>query len=281
MKVIKSVEEMQSLSRALFLQGKKIVFVPTMGYFHEGHLELMRRGKTLGDVLIVSIYVNPLQFGPKEDFKNYPRDLERDLKLIEGIGVDVVFAPEDKDMYPEGFQTFVEVTELTKNLCGASRPGHFKGVTTVVTKLFNIVKPHIAVFGEKDYQQLLVIKRMVKDLNMDVEIVSVPTVREKDGLAMSSRNVYLNEEERKSAICLYKSITLARELIEKGEKNPRKIEQKVKRFIKSHPHTRIDYVKLVDGDTLQDIDELKGKVMLALAVWVGKARLIEHEIFNL
>lgn len=281
MKVIKSVEEMQSLSKALFLQGKKIVFVPTMGYFHEGHLELMRRGKTLGDVLIVSIYVNPLQFGPKEDFKNYPRDLERDLKLIEGIGVDVVFAPEDKDMYPEGFQTFVEVTELTKNLCGASRPGHFKGVTTVVTKLFNIVKPHIAVFGEKDYQQLLVIKRMVKDLNMDVEIVSVPTVREKDGLAMSSRNVYLNEEERKSAICLYKSIALARELIEKGEKNPRKIEQKVKRFIKSHPHTRIDYVKLVDGDTLQDIDELKGKVMLALAVWVGKARLIEHEIFNL
>ncbi len=279
-RIIKSVTEMKVESERLREKGHRIAFVPTMGYFHEGHLTLMRKARELGDVVVVSIYVNPIQFGPKEDFRDYPRDFERDVTMAAGVGVDIIFAPSDEEMYPEGFQTYVEVTEITRYLCGASRPGHFRGVTTVVAKLFNIVKPHIAVFGEKDYQQLKVIERMVRDLNMDVEIVGVPTVRESDGLAMSSRNVYLSEEERKSALSLVRSLEKARQLVEQGETDADKIVEAVKAFIKSYPHTEIDYVRLVDPETFQDVDSIQGQVMLALAVKVGKARLIDHAILN-
>jgi len=212
MEVIQKPEEMQKRSLELRSQGKTIGFVPTMGYFHEGHLSLMRRARQECDVVVVSIYVNPLQFGPREDFNRYPRDLQRDLKMAEEVGVDIVFAPKDEDMYPEGYQTFVEVTELTRSLEGFYRPGHFRGVTTVVAKLFNIVLPHKAYFGEKDFQQLRVVQRMVRDLNFPVEIVPCPTVRETDGLAMSSRNTYLNTEERRAATVLYRALKAADEL---------------------------------------------------------------------
>jgi len=216
MEVIKSPSEMQQRASAWRREGKVIAFVPTMGYFHEGHLSLMREGRERGDVLVVSIFVNPTQFGPGEDFDRYPRDMERDLRMAEEVGVDVIFAPTVEEMYPEGYQTYVEVEKVTKYLCGLSRPGHFRGVTTVVTKLFNIVKPHVALFGQKDYQQLITIERMVKDLNMDVEIVGMPTVREEDGLAASSRNVYLSPEERKAALSLYRSLRRAEELFSEG-----------------------------------------------------------------
>lgn len=209
-----------------------------MGYFHEAHLSLMRLGKKLCDKLVVSVFVNPIQFGPSEDFERYPRDLERDRKLAEKVGVDVLFAPSVDDMYPEGFQTYVEVKELSKPMCGASRPGHFRGVTTVVLKLFNIVKPHVAIFGLKDYQQYLIVKRMVKDLNLGIEIIGHPIVREPDGLAMSSRNVYLSPEERKSALCLYKSILKAKELVSQGIRSVSELKEEIVKLISSHPYTK-------------------------------------------
>ena len=218
MEIIKEIEVMNKKAEEWRKNGKIIAFVPTMGYFHEGHLSLFRIARKKGDILVVSIFINPIQFGPTEDFKSYPRDLERDKSLAEKEKVDVLFVPSEKDMYPEGYQTFVEVTKLTNHLCGLSRPGHFKGVTTVVAKLFNIVKPHIAFFGFKDYQQYLVIKRMVKDLNFSIEIVGCPIVREPDGLAMSSRNTYLTPEQRKSALSLFKGLKLAQEMIDKGER---------------------------------------------------------------
>jgi len=237
---------MKNYSNKWHLQGEKIVFVPTMGFLHEGHLSLVRMGRKLGTKLVVSIFVNPIQFGPSEDFKEYPRDLERDFSLLEKEGVDVVFCPSQEEMYPPEFQTYVEVTELSKPLCGAYRPGHFRGVATVVLKLFNIVKPHIAIFGEKDYQQLQVIKRMVKDLNLDIEIIGHPIVREKDGLAMSSRNVYLSPEERNSALSLFKALNLAEKLIKQGENKVSNLQEKLKNFIESHPFTKVQYIEFVD-----------------------------------
>jgi len=251
-----------------------------MGYFHEGHLSLFRIARKKGDILVVSIFVNPIQFGPTEDFKSYPRDLERDKSLAEKEKVDVLFVPSEKDMYPEGYQTFVEVTKLTNHLCGLSRPGHFKGVTTVVAKLFNIVKPHIAFFGFKDYQQYLVIKRMVKDLNFSIEIVGCPIVREPDGLAMSSRNTYLTPEQRKSALSLFKGLKLAQEMIDKGERNVKVIINAVSKLIESHPYTEIDYVKICDPETLEDLDKIDKKALLALAVKIGKARLIDNTLLE-
>ncbi len=280
MEVITSVKEMNIYSREEKKNGKRLVLVPTMGYFHEGHLALMRRGRELGDVLVVSLFVNPTQFGPGEDFQRYPRDMGRDISLAKEVGVDILFAPDSKEMYPDGFQTYVTVKNLTKNLCGKSRPGHFQGVTTVVSKLFNIVQPDIALFGEKDYQQLITIKRMVRDLNFPVEIVSHPIVREEDGLAMSSRNAYLKEEDRNSALSLWKSILFARDLVKRGETRAKRIIEKVREIILSHPHTSIDYISIVDPKTLEDIERIEPRGLLALAVKVRDVRLIDNTILE-
>ncbi len=280
MELITKVQEMQARSEALRQAGRRIGFVPTMGYFHEGHLALMRRARELADVVVVSIFVNPTQFAPGEDYERYPRDLERDLRLAEAEGVDIVFAPEVEEMYPPGYQTYVEVTELTRPLCGARRPGHFRGVTTVVLKLFNIVKPHLAVFGEKDYQQLKVIERMVRDLNLEVEIVPHPIVREPDGLAMSSRNVYLSPEERPSALSLYRALELARQRVAQGERRVAVLKKELEEFIASHPYTRIDYVEFRDPETLEEKEEVDGPTLLALAVFVGRARLIDNTVLT-
>ena len=271
---------MQSIGLNLLKTGKEVGFVPTMGYLHEGHLSLIRRARSENDVVVVSIFVNPTQFGPNEDFDRYPRDLRRDEELCKREGVDFIFYPSVEEMYPEGFSTFVEVEKLTENLCGKSRPGHFRGVATVVTKLLNIVHPTRAYFGEKDFQQLQVIKRLVRDLNIPVEIVGCPIVREEDGLAMSSRNVYLNKEERKSALSLYQGLRLAKELFERGERNPSVIRKKVEEFILSHPKTKIDYVEIVSPEDLKPVKEVKEGDVIALAVFVGKTRLIDNYVFG-
>jgi pantoate--beta-alanine ligase len=276
MQVIETIDAMQRQCEELRLSGKTIALVPTMGFFHEGHLELMRVGRRLADILAISIFVNPTQFGPSEDFQAYPRDMEGDLAGARDVGVDLVFAPSVQEMYPEGHQTKISVERVTKHLCGLSRPGHFDGVTTVVAKLFNIAKPHLALFGEKDYQQLTAVKWMAKDLDMDIQIIGVPTVREPDGLAMSSRNTYLNPEERKSALCLKKSLDLAREMFGQGERNARRIKEAVQDLILSHPSTKIDYVNICDPMSLEDVDRIEEKALLALAVKVGKARLIDN-----
>jgi pantoate--beta-alanine ligase len=276
MEIIERASDVQRKCEALRLAGKTLGFVPTMGFLHEGHLELMKVARKHADVVIISIFVNPTQFGPSEDFKSYPRDLEGDLAKANSVGVDIAFTPPVEEMYPEGTQTTVTVGPLTRHLCGLSRPGHFDGVTTVVAKLFNITKPHVAVFGQKDYQQLTVIARMVRDLNMDLRIIGAPTVREPDGLAMSSRNSYLSPEERKSALSLKKSMDLADRLFEEGERNAGRIQAAVKDLILSHPFTRIDYVSLCHPATLEDMDILGEQALLALAVRVGKTRLIDN-----
>ncbi|AEH44182.1 pantoate/beta-alanine ligase [Thermodesulfatator indicus DSM 15286] len=280
MRLIKEVSQMKIWSENARKNGVRIALVPTMGYFHEGHLALMRKAKTLANKVVVSIFVNPIQFGPQEDLKEYPRDLERDASLAQEVGVDVVFAPNAKDMYPQVYQTYVEVTELSKPLCGAKRPGHFKGVATVCLKLFNIVKPHLAVFGLKDYQQFLVVKRMIADLNLDVEIVGHPIVREKDGLAMSSRNIYLSPEERKSAVCLYKALCLAKEKVKKGLKDTNILQKELEEFILSHPYTKVDYIEFRDPEHLIEVREITEPTLLALAVFIGKARLIDNMIIE-
>lgn len=262
------------------MQGRRISLVPTMGFFHEGHLNLMRMGRKAGDCLVVSIYVNPTQFAPTEDFEAYPRDFERDRTLAAGVGVDVIFNPDNHEMYPEGYQTYIEVLETTKNLCGLSRPQLFRGVATVCTKLFNSVKPHAAIFGKKDFQQYVTIKQMVRDLNMDIEIIGMEITREADGLAMSSRNVYLSPEERKSALCLSRSLALAGDLYAQGERNSALILEKVWGMICESPHVRIDYAKICDATTITDVDKIAGAAVLALAVWVGKTRLIDNLVFN-
>ena len=280
MKVVDSVKKMQSYSESLRRQGKRIAFVPTMGYFHEGHLGLMKEAKKMADCVVVSIYVNPTQFGPQEDFSKYPRDLNRDLKMAQSAGVDVIFYPPNNEMYPAGYQTYVDVEKVTKNLCGMSRPGHFRGVTTVCCKLFNIVKPHIAVFGKKDFQQFVSIRRMVDDLNMDLQITGLPTVREADGLAMSSRNKYLQKNERLSALALFKSLKLAQKLYSGGETKSSVIISKVEKLIKRAPYTAIDYIKICSTKTLNDVEEIKNQSVLALAVKVGTTRLIDNHVFG-
>ena len=276
MEVIAGLKEMQRRSGQISQEGKTIAFVPTMGYLHEGHLSLMREGRKKSNVLIISIFVNPTQFGPGEDFERYPRDMKRDLKLIHDIGVDIVFTPSVQEMYPTGFQTAVEVAEVTKNFCGISRPHHFRGVTTVVAKLFNIVKPHCALFGQKDYQQLITIKRMVEDLNMDIEIIGLPTVREPDGLAMSSRNTYLSPQGRKAARSLYRSLLKADELFQQGEKNAAAILREVREIIEAEKVTQIDYTTICDPHTLEDIEQIEDEALIALAVKIGKTRLIDN-----
>jgi len=271
---------MQSFSTSLRMDGKKIAFVPTMGYFHEGHLSLMKEAKKMADCLVVSIYVNPTQFGPKEDFSKYPRDLDRDLKMAESVNVDVIFYPPDKEMYPANYQTHVDVEKVTQNLCGMSRPGHFRGVATVCNKLFNIVKPDFAVFGKKDFQQFVTIERMVDDLNMDIQIIGSPTVRESGGLAMSSRNKYLNKDERKSALTLFKALKLAQKLYSNGEKKSSVIIAEVEKLIKRAPFTAIDYIKICDTRTLKDDDKIKNQSVIALAIKVGNTRLIDNHVFG-
>ena len=278
MEVIESISKMKNLAKEWKRQGLSIGFVPTMGYLHEGHLALVRRARELSDRVVVSIFVNPIQFAPGEDYQRYPRDLERDKALLEKEGVDVLFSPTAQEMYPPEFQTYVEVKELSSGLCGRYRAGHFVGVATVVLKLFNIVQPDIAVFGEKDYQQLKVIQRMVQDLNLDVKIIPHPTVREADGLAMSSRNTYLSPEERKSAIALYKALNLAEELINQGERRVATLKEKLKEFIESYPYTKVQYIEFVHPETLKEVERVDEPTLLALAVFVGKARLIDNKI---
>ena len=276
MKIIDSLREMQELATRARGEGKSIAFVPTMGYLHEGHASLLREGRRRGDLLVLSIFVNPAQFGADEDFDAYPRDLERDSRLAAEVGVDVIFAPRAGEMYPVGYQTFTEVERLTAHLCGASRPGHFRGVTTVVTKLFNIVMPHTALFGRKDYQQLAVIRRMTADLNMAVEIVGMPIVREADGLAMSSRNAYLSPAERESALCLRRALAAARECYRGGERRGEKLRERAQTVIDAEPAAVTDYVALRDGDTLEDAPRADERTVLALAVRIGKTRLIDN-----
>jgi pantoate--beta-alanine ligase len=260
--------------------GRRIGFVPTMGYLHAGHLSLVERGKREADIVIMSIFVNPLQFGPNEDLDQYPRDLERDLQLAETVGVDAVFAPSVREMYPHQQLTFINTELLTDNLCGASRPGHFRGVTTVVGKLFNIVQPDKAFFGQKDAQQVRVIQQMVADLNMPVAVIGCPIVREADGLAMSSRNVYLSPEERRQALILNQSLTEAQKLFEQGERSADVLTDYVSRRIQLAPFAKIDYVKLVDLQTLSDIREISGESLLAVAVRFGGTRLIDNIVLQ-
>ena len=278
--VIEKAKEMQQFSESLRNRGKKIAFVPTMGYLHQGHLRLMEEGRKLGDSLVTSIYVNPTQFGPTEDLAKYPRDFDMDSRLCEGVGVDAIYFPSNDEMYPPHYQTYVDLQEVTQNLCGLSRPGHFRGVATVCAKLFNLVKPHVAVFGKKDFQQLVVIKRMVTDLNMDLEIVGLDTVREADGLAMSSRNIYLKPEERESALSLSRGLMKAKGMYENGERDATAIIEAVSRFIGGHPHAKIDYVKICDTTTMKDAARLDGESVMALAVRVGVARLIDNYVFG-
>ena len=280
MKIIDSINEMQSYSESRRLQGGKIAFVPTMGYFHEGHLSLMKEAKKMADCVVVSIYVNPTQFGPKEDFSKYPRNFDRDLKMAESVNVDVIFYPSNDEMYPANYQTYVNVEKVTQNLCGISRPGHFRGVTTVCCKLFNIVKPHIAIFGKKDFQQFVAIKSMITDLNLDLQIIGLDTVREEGGLAMSSRNVYLKKDEMSSALTLVGALKLAQKLYADGERQSSVIIKEAKKLINTASATDIEYIKICDTATLEDVDEINDEAVIALAVKVGKTRLIDNSVFG-
>jgi pantoate--beta-alanine ligase len=251
-----------------------------MGYLHDGHLSLVRRGRNRGDRLVVSIFVNPAQFAPQEDFATYPRDLGRDRRLLERESVDLLFHPAVEEMYPDGYQTSIDVGKLSGVLCGAFRPEHFRGVATVVIKLFNIVRPHVAVFGAKDYQQLQIVKRLVKDLNLSIEIVSHPIVREPDGLALSSRNAYLNPDQRQAALCLSRSLRKAECLVRRGEINGDVITGYVRAEIEKEPLVEAEYVKLCDPETLEEVDQIQDRAVLALAARIGKARLIDNAILR-
>ena len=280
MQIIDNIPKMSTLARIIKKDGKTIGLVPTMGYLHEGHLSLVRTAKKHMDVVIMSIFVNPIQFAPGEDLERYPRDLRRDEALARDAGVDILFYPSEGQMYPAGNSTYVNVEGLTESLCGASRPGHFRGVTTVVAKLFGIVKPDMAYFGQKDAQQAIVIKKMVEDLNMDIDLKILPTVREKDGLAMSSRNVNLSEEERGDAPILYEALRRAESLIGGGETDPKRIVRAMKDMIGEKKCAKIDYISIVDTKKLKPVGAISGEVLLALAVFIGKTRLIDNIIVN-
>lgn len=281
MKIVKTVDEVRAQVKEWRKEGLSVGLVPTMGYLHEGHQSLIKKSVEQNDRTVVSVFVNPMQFGPTEDLESYPRDLEADARLVESTGGDLIFNPEPEEMYKDGFCSFVNMTGLPDALCGLTRPVHFKGVCTVVNKLFNIVKPDRAYFGEKDAQQLAIIMRMVKDLNMDIEIVGCPIIREADGLAKSSRNIYLTPEERKAAVILSKSVALGKKMVAEGEKDAKNIVTAMKELINSEPLATIDYVEMVDMDTMKAIDEVKGHVLCAMAVKFGKARLIDNFIETL
>jgi pantoate--beta-alanine ligase len=273
MQVVGPIFEIKALRQKL---SGTVGFVPTMGYLHEGHLALVKQARIENSTVIVSIYVNPTQFGPREDFSAYPRDLNRDLELLRGEGTDIVFLPSDAEMYPPEFSSWVDVEKVTERLEGASRPGHFRGVATVVAKLFNIVQPSRAYFGQKDAQQVMVIKRMVADLNMGIEIVVVPTLRESDGLAMSSRNIYLSPKERQAATVLFKALTLARQLGREGEKDAKKICRQMTSLIQKETLAQIDYVSIADAETLEELNLIDRPALASLAVRIGKTRLIDN-----
>lgn len=276
MKTLTRVAEMQAAAAGLRGAGKRLGFVPTMGALHEGHLALVRRAKQETDVTAVSIFVNPAQFGPSEDYRNYPRDLERDSEFLRGEGVDLLFAPPVEEIYPAGFQTYATVERVGAPLEGESRPGHFRGVATVVLKLFNIVQPDQAYFGRKDAQQCVVVSRLVRDLNLPVEIVVCPIVREPDGLAMSSRNAYLDPDDRQAARVLYQSLCRARELMQGGERRAQVIAGEMRRLIAQEPRARLDYVAAVDADTFEPVERIGGRLVIPLAVRVGRARLLDN-----
>mgnify|MGYP000958931500 FL=1 len=279
MKIVGTVKEVREQVKEWKKQGLSVGFVPTMGYLHEGHKSLMDAARKGNDKVVVSIFVNPMQFGPTEDLATYPRDLDHDAALCESAGVDLIFHPEAEEMYEKDFCSFVDMTGLTEGLCGKTRPIHFRGVCTVVNKLFNIVTPDHAYFGQKDGQQLAVIKRMVRDLNMDIEIVGCPIVREEDGLAKSSRNTYLSSEERKAALILSKTVALGKELA-KTEKDANKVVEAMKENIKTEPLAKIDYVEAVDALSMAPVEKLEGTCMLAMAVYIGKTRLIDNTLIN-
>jgi pantoate--beta-alanine ligase len=278
MKIIHSVAEMQASANELRHKGKTTAFVPTMGYLHEGHLSLLRIGKQKADELCLSIFVNPAQFGPNEDLGSYPRSLEQDLELAKKEGVNSVFVPTEKALYQEGYQTFVELGKLPNHLCGLSRPVFFKGITTVVTQLFNIVKPHVAVFGEKDFQQLAVIRQMVQDLKFDIEVVGGPIIREDDGLAMSSRNAYLKDHMRPAALSLHKALKKSKEKVKGGIWDAETISDNAREILSSFPEIEIDYISICDPTTLDSMEVIQGKVLMALAVNLEKIRLIDNMI---
>ncbi len=281
MKVVHTKKGAREIINGWKSKGQTIGFVPTMGYFHKGHLSLMELAKRQADKVVISIFVNPTQFGPNEDYEKYPRDIERDLELARGIGVDMVFAPKKEEMYPEETKTWVQVEEITENLCGRSRPGHFRGVATVVAKLFNIILPDIAVFGQKDFQQIQVIKQMVKDLDFPVKIVMAPIIREKDGLAMSSRNTYLSNEERKSALCLFKALELSKRLVmEEGISEVATLKERIREFIQGFPYTKIDYIFIGDPENLKERERVELPLLVALAVYVGDTRLIDNMLIE-
>ena len=279
MKIVGTVKEVREQVKEWKKQGLSVGLVPTMGYLHEGHKSLMEAARKDNDKVVVSIFVNPMQFGPTEDLATYPRDLDHDAALCESVGVDLIFHPEAEEMYEKDFYSFVDMTGLTEGLCGKTRPIHFRGVCTVVNKLFNIVTPDHAYFGQKDGQQLAVIKRMVRDLNMDIEIVGCPIVREEDGLAKSSRNTYLSPEERKAALILSKTVALGKELA-KTEKDANKVVEAMKENIKTEPLAKIDYVEAVDALSMAPVEKLEGTCMLAMAVYIGKTRLIDNTLIN-
>lgn len=278
MRIIRNIKQMSEVSRKVRFKKKTLGFVPTMGALHEGHLSLIRQARKETDFVVVSIFVNPTQFGPKEDFKRYPRKIKRDARLCRKEGVDIIFYPSVKDMYPAGYKTYCLVCELSEGLCGEFRPGHFKGVTTVVMKLFNIVSPDVAYFGQKDAQQAIIIKKMVSDLNIPVKIKVMPTVREKDGLALSSRNSYLSQKERKDAVVLYQALNLARRLIRQGERDSSDIILRMRRLINKKKTAKVQYISIVNADDLRPVDKIKAKTLIAQAVWMGKTRLIDNII---
>lgn len=278
--IAKTVKEVREQVKAWKKEGLTVGFVPTMGYLHEGHQSLIKRAVEENDKVVVSIFVNPMQFGPTEDLDSYPRDLEKDSALCEATGANLIFHPEPEEMYTDGFCSYVDMSVLTEELCGLSRPVHFRGVCTVVSKLFHIVTPDRAYFGQKDAQQLAIIKRMVTDLNMDIEIIGCPIVREADGLAKSSRNTYLSAEERQAALILSKTIKLGEELVKNGETNSAVVLDAMKKQIATEPLAKIDYVKIVDALTMQQIDTIDRPILCAMAVYIGKTRLIDNFMTN-
>lgn len=279
MKIVSTIAEVRECVNAWKKEGKTVGFVPTMGYLHEGHMSLIDAARE-NDKVVVSIFVNPIQFGPNEDLASYPRDLEHDAKMCREHGVDLIFHPTPEEMYGDNFYSFVDMNVLTQELCGLTRPVHFRGVCTVVTKLFNIVAPDKAYFGQKDAQQLAIVRRMVKDLNMPIEIVGCPIVREADGLAKSSRNTYLSKQEREAALVLSRSIFLAKEMAENGERDAKKILSAMTEEIEKEPLAKIDYVKAVNSLTMQQVEKIEGEVLIAIAVYIGKTRLIDNVTVN-
>lgn len=278
MKIVTTIQEVKDMVAGWRKQEQSIGFVPTMGYLHEGHGSLITEARKQNDKVVVSIFVNPMQFGPTEDLASYPRDLEKDSAFCESLGADLIFHPEPSEMYSDGFCSYVDMSVLTEELCGLSRPVHFRGVCTVLTKLFNIVQPDRAYFGEKDAQQLAVVKHMVEDLNMNLKIIGCPIIREEDGLAKSSRNTYLSQEERQAALILSKTIFMGQKMVEEGETDAVKLVEAMKANISTEPLAKIDYVKAVDGLTMQQVTEIKAPTLVAIAVYIGKTRLIDNFI---